>query len=247
MEKRAALRTELRDPRPEGSPPAIWAAFVRQSAWKSWAIVALLALSGLLAMANIRLATRPPEVVVLDGAGQATPVKRTVATEALLAFLAERSRPPELEIVRFTRDFLHLALAINSTTVDANWEQALAMMSPGLRARTAAEASAKKLVETYRLANRRTELRFEEIVLEDRTPTLLTVRATMLRRVEPLGEPGQGTTDRIQVELVETIVPRTQERPDGLEVAEWRLVSLPVNGPSIDPGAGPQEGSRASK
>lgn len=247
MEKKATLRTELRDPRPEGSPPAIWAAFVRQSAWKSWAIVALLALSGLLAIANIRLATRPPEVVVLDGGGRATPVRRAVATEALLAFLAERTRPPEVEIVRFTRDFLHLALAINSTTVDANWQEALGMMSPGLRARTAAEASSRRLVETYRLANRRTELRFEEIVLEDRTPTLLTVRATMQRRVEPLAEPGKGVTDRIRVELVETIVPRTLERPDGLEVAEWRLVSLRVNGPDTDSGAGTQEGSRASK
>jgi hypothetical protein len=242
------VRTEDPDPQPAGSPPAIWAAFVRQSAWKSWTIVALLALAGLLSIANIRLASRPPEVVVLDAGGQATPVKRTVATDALLSFLAERTRPPEVEIVRFTRDFLHLALAINSTTVEANWPQALSMMSPELRARMAAEAAAKKLVETYRAASRRTELAFEEVVLLDRMPGLLTVRATMLRRVEPLAEGmGQATADRIQVELVEKVVSRTLERPDGLEVAEWRLVSLPANGPRVDPGAGTQEGSRASK
>jgi hypothetical protein len=248
MDKQAIIRTEEADPRPSGSPPAIWAAFVRQSAWKSWTIVALLALLGLAAIANIRLASRPPEVVVVDGGGRATPVKRTVATDALLAFLAERTRPPEVEIVRFTREFLHLALAINSTTVDANWPEALSMMSPELRARMAAEAAAKKLVETYRAANRRTDIRFEEIVLEDQTPTLLTLRATMLRRVEPLAAgTAQEVTDRIQVELVEKVVPRTLERPDGLEVAEWRLVSLPANGPRVDPGAGTQEGSRASK
>jgi hypothetical protein len=247
METRATLRTEMRDPVPEGSPPAIWAAFVRQSAWKSWALLALFALAGLEAMASIRLASRPPEVVVLDCGGQATPVKHTVATDALLAYLAERTRPPEVQVVRFTRDFLHLALAINSTTVEASWEQALSMMSPELRARTAAEAAAKKLVETYKAANRRTELQFEEIVLASRTPAFLTVRATMRRRVEQIGRPGQGVTDRVQVELVETFVPRTLERPDGLEVAEWRLVSLPVKGPDVDTGAGTQEGSRASQ
>ncbi len=248
MQQKATIRTGETDPRPPGSPPAVWAAFVRQSVWKSWTIVALLAIVGLLAIAAIRLASRPPEVVLVDAGGQATGVTRSVATDALLAFLAERTRPPEVAIVRFTRDFLYLALAINSTTVEANWAQALSMMTPELRARMAAEAAAKKLVETYKVANRRTDLSFEEIVLEDRTPTLLTVRATMLRRVEPLAEgTARATTDRVEVELVERVVTRTLERPDGLEVAEWRLVSLPVNEPGVGPGAGTQEGSRASK
>ena len=52
----------------------------------------------------------PPEVVLLDAAGDATPVRRTVATDALLKFLADRTRPPDVAVVRFTRDFLHLAL-----------------------------------------------------------------------------------------------------------------------------------------
>jgi hypothetical protein len=153
-----------------------------------------------------------------------------------------------MTIVRFTRDFLHLALALNSTTVEANWADALAMMSPELRARMASEAAAKKLVETYKLAERRTDLVFEEIVLEDRTPTLLTVRATMLRRVEPLVEGvGRSASDRVQVELVERVLSPTMERPDGLEVVEWRLLSLPAKEPNVGSGAGTQEGPRAQK
>lgn len=248
MERKASVRTQEPDPRPPGSSPAIWAAFLAQAAWKSWTMIALLAIVGLLSIANIRLASRPPEVVLVDAGGRATAVKRSVAADALLKFLAERTRPPEMTIVRFTRDFLHLALALNSTTVEANWAEALAMMSPELRARMASEAAARKLVETYKLAERRTELVFEEIVLEDRTPTLLTVRATMLRRVEPLVEGvGRSASDRVQVELVEKVVPPTMERPDGLEVVEWRLLSLPVKEPSAGSGAGTQEGPRAQK
>lgn len=248
MERKATIQTQEPDPRPPASPPAIWAAFLAQAAWKSWTIVGLLAIVGLLSIANIRLASRPPEAVLVEAGGRATAVKRSVATDALLKFLAERTRPPEMTIVRFTRDFLHLALALNSTTVEANWAEALAMMSPELRARMASEAVAKKLVETYKLAARRTDLAFEEIVLEDRTSTLLTVRATILRRVAPLLEGvGRSESDRIQVELVERVVSPTMERPDGLEVAEWRLLSLPVKEPGVGSGAGTQEGPRAQK
>ncbi len=248
MERPAAVRTEASSARPPGSPPVVWAAFVTQSAWKSWTIVALLGVIGLLAIANVRLATRPPEYVLVDADGRTTPVKRSVATDTLLKFLAERTRPPEMAIVRFTRDFLHLALAVNSTTIEANWPAALAMMTPGLRERTATEAAARKVVETYKLAQRKTDLAFEEIVLEDRTPTLLTVRATLTRRTEALVE-GRGSpfSDRVVVDLALRVVPPTMERPDGLEVAEWRLTSLSVKDAGTGSGAGTQEGSRAQK
>jgi len=248
MERPATVRTDGHAARPPGSPPAVWTAFLIQSAWKSWTIVALLGVIGLLAMANLRLATRPPEYVLVDAAGRMTAVKRSVATDALLEFLAERTRPPEMAIVRFTRDFLHLALAVNSTTIEANWPAALAMMSPELRGRVAAEAAARKLLETYKLAQRKTDLAFEEVVLEDRTPTLLTVRATMTRRTEPLvGGAGAAVSDRVEVDLALRIVPPTTERPDGLEVAEWRLTSLGVKDAGTGNGAGTQEGSRAQK
>jgi hypothetical protein len=239
MDGRAAVRTERKGSlAPPGSPPAVWAAFVAQGRWKSWTLAGLLGLVGLQSLAIIRLATRPPEVVLLDAAGGATPVRRSVATDALLAFLAERTRPPEVAVVRFTRDFLHLALALNSSTIEAAWPAALAMMAPELRARVEAEAASTRLVETWRLAQRKTELAFEEVVLEDRTTSLLAIRATLSRRTGPLVEgTGPSRTDRVQVEVVARIVAPTLERPDGLEVAEWRLSPLPVRDSESKPGA----------
>ena len=224
------LRTTRPDPRPPGSPPAVWAAFVAQNAWKSWTIVGLLAVVFLLCIALVRSASRPPEFVMVDANGRTTPVRRTVATDALLRFLADRTRPPEVAIVRFTRDFLHLALGLNSSTVEANWPAALAMMAPELRERIARESSEKRLVETYRLAQRKTELSFDEIAVEDQSPTHVTVRATNTRRSQPLLEGAGATeTDRVQVELVERIVPASMENPDGLEVQEWRLVPFALS------------------
>jgi hypothetical protein len=199
--------------------------------------VGLLGLVALQSLALVRLACRPPEVVLLDAAGSATPVRRSVATDALLKFLAERSRPPEVAVVRFTRDFLHRALAVNSSTIEAAWPAALAMMAPDLRSRVEAEAAAKRLVETWRLAQRKTELTFEEVLLEDRTPGLLAIRSTLRRRTGPLVDgAGPSSTDRVQVDLVARIVTPTLDQPDGLEVAEWRLTPLPVTHPSFKPG-----------
>jgi len=133
---------------------------------------------------------------------------------------------------------LRLALAVNSSTIEASWPTALAMMAPELRGRVQAEAASSRLVETWRLAQRRTDLGFEEVVLEDRTPSLLAIRATLSRRTGPLVEgAGPSTTDRVQVDLVARIVTPTLDRPDGLEVAEWRLTPLPITDPSIKPGA----------
>ena len=228
MEAQARVRGGPSDARPPGSPPAVWSAFAVQGAWKSWTIVGLLGLVGMQSVALARLASRPPEFVLVDAAGRTTPVRRSVATDALLKLVAERTRPPEMTVVRFTRDFLHLALALNSSTVEANWPAALTMMSPALRQRVEAEAAAQRLVETYRQAGRRTELAFEEVVIEDRTPSLLSVRAVIVRRTGPL-LPGTAASasDRVEVELVERLVPPTMERPDGLEVEQWRLVALP--------------------
>lgn len=248
MEKHALLKTAAPDPRPPGSPPAVWAAFVTQNAWKSWTIVALLAVVILLCIAVVRLASRPPEFVMVDADGRTTPVRRTVATDALLRFLADRTRPPQVTIVRFTRDFLHLALGLNSSTIDANWPAALAMMSPELRDRIAKESAATRLVATYRLAQRRTELSFDEIVVEDQSPTHITVRATITRRSLPLVEGGGGAeTDRVQVELVERIVPATMECPDGLEVQEWRLVPFALSEPGTARTGAEREASRDEK
>ncbi len=247
MERGAVIRTERKGTQvPPGSPPAVWAAFAAQGRWKSWTLVGLLGLIALQALAIVRLVARPPEVVLVDAAGGATPVRRSVATDALLKFLADRTRPPEAAIVRFTRDFLHLALAVNSSTVEATWPAALAMMAPELRARVEAEAANSRLVETWRVAQRKTELSFEEVVLEDRTPTLLAIRVTLSRRTGPLVEgTGPSSTDRVRVDLVAKIAAPTLERPDGLEVAEWRLTPLPVTDFASKPGAEPGGGSHA--
>jgi hypothetical protein len=245
MERQPVLRTSARDPRPPGSPPAVWAAFVTQNVWKSWTIVGLLAVVVLLCIAVVRLASRPPEFVMVDANGRATPVGRTVATDALLRFFADRTRPPDITVVRFTRDFLHLALGLNSSTVEANWSAALAMMAPELRERIAKESAAKRLIETYRLAQRRTELSFDEIIVEDRLPTHVAVRATITRRSLPLIEgAGPTETDRVQVELLERFVDPTMESPDGLEVQEWRLVPLTLSDTST---ARRGEGREASR
>jgi hypothetical protein len=238
MEGKATVRTQHAGTRrPPAAPPAIWSAFVAQAAWRNWTIVALLGVIGLLSMVIVRLASRPPEVVLLDAAGNATPVRRSVATDALLKFLAERNRPPEATVTRFTRDFLHLAVAVNSSTIDAAWPAALVLMSPELRDRVGKEAVERRLLETYRLAQRKTELMFEEIILEERTPSVLAVRATLRRRTGSLVEgAGPAVTDRVQVDLIERIVPATLDRPDGLEVAEWRLTPLLVTDSSSKPG-----------
>jgi len=217
-----------RSPLPPGSPPAIWAAFAAQSAWKSLAIGGLLAVSAVLSVAVVRLSSRPPEVILIGGDGSATPVRRSMATDALLQFLADHARPPELTVVRFAREFLQLALALNSSTVEESFAEALRRMAPELRHRIEAEAGTRKLLETWRRAERKIELAYEEIAVEGRTPGLVTVRATISRHTGPLlGAGGGTTTDRVEVDLVVRPVPPTLERPDGLEVVEWRMQPLP--------------------
>lgn len=234
----ARVRTsQLGSRLPPASPPAVWAAFVVQGRWRNWTLVALLGLAGLQSLAIIRLATRPPEVVLVDGAGQATPIRRSVASDALLRFVAEHGRPPEVAVVRFTRDFLGLVIGVNSSTVEASWPAALALMAPDLRSRIEAESARSRLVQTWRLAQRKTDLVFEEIVLEQQTPSLLSIRSVLRRRVGPLLEgAGPTSTDRVQVDLVARVVPPTLDRADGLEVAEWRLTPLPVTDSSSRPG-----------
>ena len=211
------------------APPAIWRAFAAQAAWKNWVIVGLLGIIGLQAIATIRLATRPPEYVVVDGAtGDATLVKHSLSTDALLRFIAEKTKPPKLAVVRFTKDFLHLALAVNSSTIEASWPAALKLMSPVLRARLDAESRAQKLLETYRVAQRKTDVQFESLELVDRTDTLLAVRAVLRRRIAPLVESMGGSViqDRIQVDVVEEMVLPGVDHPDGLQVVEWRMAKL---------------------
>lgn len=215
-----------RTPGLPNAPVSIFQAFQAQGAWKSWVIVCLLGALVLSLVALVRVAGKPPEYVLVDAqTGDATLVKRSVATSALLEFIADKTRPPEVAVVKFTQDFLHLALAVNSSTIEQNWPAALALMSPTLRERLAKESEEQKLVATYKAAQRKTDLAFDSIVLLDRTSRLLAVRADMKRRVAPLLETGTGPAaeDRIQVDTVLEIVAPTTEYPAGLRVAEFRL------------------------
>ena len=213
------------------APPAIWRAFQAQAAWKSWAIVALLGLLTLESIAVVRLSNRPPDYVVVDADGKGTYVRRGVATEPLLRFLADKTKPPELAIVRFTREFLTLALALHSSTVEANWPAALAVMSPELRAKVEKEASEAKVVESYKLAQQKTDVAFENLTLVTRTATLLHVRATLTRTRRSLADSSAPpVVDRVAVDLAERIVPPRLDRPDGLEVVEWNVERLAEKG-----------------
>ncbi len=215
-----------------GHPPAIWAAFAQQAAWKSWIIVALLVLNGLLVLAGTRLARRLPDIVVVGPDGKSAFVERSIATRALLDYLEEqRQQPSDLTVVRFTRDFVRLALSANSTTVDATWKEALSMMALPLRERLAKEGERQRLLETYKQLKVRTDVRIEDIDVVERTKELLQVRAAVLRTKAPLlDDVGQGAAERLGLELVERIIPRTLSHPDGLEVVEWKVTIQPDAG-----------------
>lgn len=210
------------------SPPAIWAAFARQGAWKDWVIVALLALNGLLVIVGARLARRDPDIVLVSPEGKSTYLPRELAGDALARFLAEqRQLPGDVTILHFTDAFLRLAFAINSTTVEGAWGDALSLMTVELRAKFADEAKEQKLVERYKLARVRTELAVEELQVLERTSTLLHVRAVVARKKATLAAEDLPTfDDRLRVELVERIVPRSVARPDGLEVAGMTVAVL---------------------
>lgn len=121
-------------------------------------------------------------------------------------------------------------------------------MGPALRAKLDSESKSQKLLETYRVAQRKTDVQFESLELVDRTDTLLAVRAVLKRRIAPLleGMGGSVLQDRIQVDVVEEIVPAGVDHPDGLQVVEWRMAKLePAPGaggapaaPGTDPPAG---------
>ena len=227
----ARLRRDPEGAAPD-SPPAVWEAFAAQSAWKSWAIAGLLLALAIVGSAAVRLAGRPPEVVLIDAGGNATPVRRSLATDSLLHFIADHTRPPEVAVVRFTKEFLRLSLAWNSSTVDSDWSEALARMAPDLRRRAEAEAAGRRLVEAWRAAQRRTELVFEELFVEDRPAGQIAVRATVRRVVRPLVGGDGESADRLRVELVERPFIPTLDRPDGLEVVEWHLAALPPAPPA---------------
>lgn len=222
--------------RPAGRPPAIWAAFAAQGRWKSWVLAGQLMIIALLVVANIRASTRPPDVVLISPDGKSTYVQSSVATEALLRWLAQtKQEPSDVTTIRFTEHFLRLVLALNSSTIDATWPEALSLMAPQLAAKMRAEAEAKKLLDSVRLARVKTELAFDELILVQRTGDLLHLRARLTRTKRSLLDDGTPSTDHVSADLVARVVPRTLSHPDGLEVAEWTVHASPQEIPHAAP------------
>src|SRR5918996_5009998 len=171
------LRREARFP---DHPPAIWTAFVRAGAWKSWVIAAQLALLLLMTLAAVRLARRPPDVVLVDPTGKSTYVPLRTA-EGL-----SEQRPSPHAVAHFCRDFLFRFLAVNSSTIHAAWPEALSMMAPSLRAQMERLAAEKGLLDAYRAAQVRTDIELEQLELVEGLERAIHVRAVVLRRKQPL-------------------------------------------------------------
>jgi len=218
---RATLRPSPKS-RPPDHPSAVWTAFARQGQWKSWVIAAQLLLMALLTLAAMQLARKPPDIVLVDPDGRSTYVSPSVAGQELTRWLAERRQlPSDVTVAHFSREFLRRFLGVNSTTIESEWPEALAMMAPALRARMQAEATKQKLVETYRAAQVAAEVDIQRLELVEQMDRAVHVRAQVARTKRPLAG-GQVTVDTLAVDLVLDVVPRTAAAPDGLEIAEYR-------------------------
>jgi hypothetical protein len=215
---------------PLGSPPAVWAAFASQARWKNWVLLGQVLCLLLLMSVCLQLAKTEPDVVVVGPEGEGAYVRRSVANAELLRFLAEqKSQPADLTVLAFTRRFVKSTLQVNSTTFAEDWAEALSLMAPGLREKFLKESKEQKLVETNQLLQVRTRLAFDDVQLVERQRQLFHVRALVQRERSRLFQDGSApVTDALQVELVLSAVRRTPERPDGLEVFEWRVAPRPT-------------------
>lgn len=203
------------------SPPAIWAAMVQQGRWKSWALVLAFGLCALEALVALRLATRPPDVVLVGPDGQGTYVSASVAGEALLRFLREqRQLPSDVTVLHFTREFARRFFALDSVTAETSFPEALGMMTPGLREPIGRQAVDTKLLEGLLASRTRVALTFEAADLVEQTDQAVRVHLVLGRRTDSVDDGKRVSDDRLEVELLEWIVPRTPAHPDGLVVGQ---------------------------
>jgi hypothetical protein len=188
----------------------------------------------LLILANIRLSQKPPDIVVIAPDGKSTYLTPTIAGDALLRFLAEQKQEPsDLTVLHFTRDFLQLVLAVNSSTIEEAWPKALALMSPPLRSRVANESTQQKLIETYKLARVRTRLSIDDVSVMERADSLIHLKAKVSRVKSELVDGQAASQDRLEVDLIERRVPRTIDRPDGLEVADFSITAVQIGNANV--------------
>jgi hypothetical protein len=221
LPKRAPTATSLSGWTP-ASPPAIWAAMVRQSQWKSWALFLAYALCALEGLVVLKLAHKEPDIVLIAPDGRSTYLNPSVAGDALVRFLSEqRQLPSDVTVVHFTRDFLQHFFAADSVSYAASFTEALGMLSATLRERVAKEAAASKLLESVRASGTRTSVSLESLDFVERTNEALHLHAVLSRRTESLTEGTLLSADRLEVDLYEAIVPRSAAHPDGLVVGQF--------------------------
>jgi hypothetical protein len=213
---------------------------VRQAQWKSWALVLAFALCALEGLVVLKLARKEPDIVLIAPDGRSTYLNRSVAGDALLRFLEEqRQLPSDVTVFHFTRDFLQHFFAADSVSYDASFREALGMLSSGFRDRVAKEAAATRLLESVRASHTRATLAFESLVVVERTRDALQLRAVLQRRTEALSDGALLSTDRLEVELYESIVPRSAAHPDGLLIGQFTSRVEHVDGAAAS--SSPQE------
>ena len=162
---------------------------VRQGRWKSWALVLAFGLCALEALVALRLVSRPPDVVLVAPDGQGTYLNPSVAGQALLRFLREqRQLPSDVTVLHFTREFARRFFALDAATAETSFQEALAMMTPGLRGPIAQEAAETKLLEGIRASRTRVALTFEAVDLLEQTESAVRVRLVLRRRTETLDD-----------------------------------------------------------
>lgn len=236
----AEIKSALPHPTPLAAPPAVWAAFVRQGAWKNLVMLAQLAVIALFAVANVHLADRAPDVVLVTPDGKATYAPRSAVGDSILyAIQHAKGQPSDAEVLHTTRHFLSLVLAVNSSTLESTWPEALAMMEPALAAKLEREYKAQRVLETWKAAQVRTELHFESVDLVERTDTLLHVRAVLSRTRSDLVTGATPKTDRVKVDLVQGLEARTMQRPSGLVIRDFAVTTPPPSSPGTVSDAGP--------
>lgn len=219
-----------RTTRPPLSAPAdVLRAVAGKTAWKNWLLLGQLLIIALLILVCSELArrSREPDVVLVSPDGRGTYVERSVVGDAILdAIHRQRGQPSDITIATWSKDTLEMLLAVNSTTIDEVWPKALERMDPALRAKLSKEYAEQRVLETWRLAGVKTTLRYENVELVERTDRLLHVRATAIRTRASLVTASPAKEERIQVDLVAAVVPRSWSAPDGLLVRDFSVQAL---------------------
>ena len=217
------------------SPPAIYATFLRANRWKSWVIAFQCGLIAFLALCIFAIGRREPDVVLVDStSGESHYMNRSLAGEKLVRFLDDqRQRPTDLTVHHFTQHFVTLALAINATTVDEAWPEALALMAPPLREQQLQIAQKAHLIETEKAAQTRSTIDLLDVSVVEQTSELFHLQVRVTRHRTSLLTQEIERIEPLVVDLVERMVPRSLKRLDGLEVAAWAVQS--ASGPSPSP------------